>query len=81
MSSLCKEGQMQRVLTVVLIICGVIAFLIGAFLIILSLPSLQYLRMYLPQDWDVNLCALGVATLFIAATWLRDTRQRRGDQS
>lgn len=67
---------MQRVSMIVLIICGVIAFFMGGFLIILSLPSLQHLRMYLPQDWDVNLCALGVATLFIAATWLRDTKQR-----
>ena len=67
---------MQRILTVVLLICGVIAFLIAAFLIVLSLPSFQYLRVSLPQDWDVNLCALGVAVLFIAATWLRDTVRR-----
>ena len=67
---------MQRILTIVLIICGVMAFLIGAFIIVLSLPSLQYLRVSLPQDWDVNLCALGIAVLFIAATWLRDARRR-----
>jgi hypothetical protein len=76
MNSLYKEGKMQRFLMVVLIICGLIALLIGALLIVLSLPSFQYLRTYLPQDWDVNLCALGVATLFIAATWLRDTGRR-----
>lgn len=72
---------MQRFLRIVLMICGAIAFGMGAFLIILSLPALQCLRMYLPQGWDVNLCALGLATLVIAATWLTATRQRRGEQS
>ena len=70
---------MQRFLRIILMICGSIAFCMGAFLIILSWPAFQYLRMHLPQGWDVNLCALGLATLFIAATWLRDTRQRRDE--
>ena len=72
---------MQRFLRIVLIILGAIAFCMGAFLIILSWPAFQDLRMYLPQGWDINLCALGLATLFIAATWLRATRQRRDEQS
>jgi hypothetical protein len=72
---------MRRFSRIVLMIFGYIAFCMGAFLIILSWPALQYLRMYLPQSWDVNLCALGLATLFIAATWLRATRQRGDEQT
>jgi len=61
-------------------IWGYIAFCMGAFLLILSLPACQCLRMYLPQVWYVSLCGLGLATIGLAASWVRDTRRRRGEQ-
>jgi len=60
-------------------IWGLIAFCMGAFLLILSLPPLQFLRTDLPEAWDVSLCGLGLATIGLAASWVHHARQRRDE--